>query len=77
MVHYHLQFRNAEASAFTKAKQGSIFNQLYKQRMTDESFSKLSTHIAIRNYLTMGPKHAFYTSLDSIPEDVTCKVLQK
>ena len=53
---------------------GSIFNKLYEQKMTEESFSKFSADEAIREFLDMGQTSAFYTSLDSIPDDVICKV---
>ena len=42
--------------------------------MNEESFSKLSADEAIREFLDMGQTTAFYTSLDSIPDDVICKV---
>ena len=44
--------------------------------MTENSFSKLSADEAIREFLKMGQTSAFYTSLDSIPDDVICKVLE-
>ena len=45
--------------------------------MTEESFSKLSADEALREFLDMGQTTAFYTSLDSIPDDVICKVLSE
>lgn len=67
-------FSNADASTWTHAKKGTIYNKIYEQIMTEESFSKLTSYEAMHDFLKEGANVAFYTSLDLIPDDIFCKV---
>ena len=68
-------FSGNTGDTFIKAKKGSIYNRIYEEKMSDESFSLKSNFDAIRDFVDKHePSTAFYTNRGLIPDDVICKV---
>ena len=71
-------FSSFIAYSFINAKEGTIFKQVYDQKLNEhDSFSLKPGHEAIYDFLDRGENSAFYTSTDLIPDDVVCRVKYK
>ena len=71
-------FSGNTGDTFIKAKKGSIYNRIYEEKMSDDSFSLKSNFDAIRDFVDKHETNtAFYTNRGLIPDDVICKVSYK
>ena len=63
---------------FTHAKPGSIYDRIYQDRMTDESFAKMiSAQAVYEDFLENEPNSAFFTTVSHIPDDIKCLVREE
>ena len=68
-------FRNSISTTFTHARPGSIYDRIYQDRMTDESFAKMiSAQAVYEDFLDKEPNSAFFTTVSHIPDDIKCLV---
>ena len=62
---------------FTHAKPGSIYDRIYKHRMTERSFPDTTSYEALYDFLDKEPTSAFFTTVSLIPDDLACQVRGK
>ena len=67
-------FSAAAAKLFTQAKENTLFQKIYNQKLTNNgSFSNKPPFDALKDFL-LKDKAAFYTNKGYIPEDTKCQV---